>query len=190
MGLHMCQQLSGINVVFFYSTSIFKSIGIERGDIATAALGAVNVLMTIVATVLMDRLGRKTWLILGLIGMLFFFSLLALACILNVHVTGAGMTFGILALIGVFGYVISFAVSLGPIPWLIVGELFPTSVRGYASSIATFLNWGCNVLIAFTFGPLRKLLQEYVFLPYCGVLLFFLIFVIFVVRETKGKTVA
>jgi sugar porter (SP) family MFS transporter len=187
IGLQMAQQLSGVNVVFAYSTSIFTNAGLgDFATLCTVMVGLVNVISTIIVVPLMDRLGRKLLLLIGEVGCFVFFGTLALCFILQHYAVTA---FGIISVICVIGFVISFAIALGPIPWLIISEIFPSDVRPIAVSIAVAVNWTCNFIILLTFGSLSGALKQYTFLPYTGIILISIIFTALFVMETKGKTV-
>jgi sugar porter (SP) family MFS transporter len=187
VGLQMCQQLSGVNVVFAFSTNIFETAGLAKyAALCTVLVGLVNVIATIVVIPLMDRLGRRTLLIIGEIGCAIFFGVLALSFILQHY---QPQVFGIISVICVVGFVISFAIALGPIPWLIISEIFPSDVRPLAVSIATTVNWTCNFVILLTFNYMKAGLKQYTFLPYTGVIVISIVFTVTLVMETKGKTV-
>lgn len=189
IALSMAQQLSGINVVFYYSTSIFEGAGVSRPDIATACVGLVNVIFTIFVTFIIDLLGRRTLLIIGQSCQIFFFILLSIATIINFfiseRITNAIMSW--ISIVCVVGFVISFALALGPIPWLILAEIFPDDARGLLSSICVGVNWLCNFIVAITFPTVAEYLKAFCFLPFVVLMIIFLTFTIFVVPETKGK---
>jgi len=187
IGLQMAQQLSGVNVVFAYSTSIFTSAGLGNyAALCTTMVGLVNVIFTIIVVPLMDRLGRRTLLLIGETGCFVFFGTLALCFILQHY---AVTVFGIISVICVIGFVISFAIALGPIPWLIISEIFPSDVRPLAVSIAVTVNWTCNFVILLTFESMSNALKQYTFLPYTAIILLSIVFTVFLVMETKGKDI-
>jgi MFS family permease len=138
----------------------------------------------------MDKAGRKLLMVIGQIGMFIFFLLLSLSFVINARFPDAAPKFfGYLSVVGVVGFVISFAYSMGPIPWLMVGEIFPSSCRAYAVSIAVTVNWLCNFIVALTFPQMNTVLKQYTFFPFTGIILLGIIFTIVVVPETKGKTI-
>jgi MFS family permease len=96
---------------------------------------------------------------------------------------------GYIAVIAVIAFVISFAIALGPVPFLLIGEIFPSSCRAYAMSIAIAVNWLCNFIVALTFPQLNEALGSYAFFPFTAVILIALIFTILLVPETKGKSI-
>lgn len=140
------QQFSGINAVIFYSGSLLASAGMANGDLGGVLVMAVQVLATGLALVLMDRLGRRVLLTGSLGGMAVAAALLAL------HFVVDGPPF--IALFALFLYIAAFSLGLGPVPWLLMGELLPTRARGAAASLATVLNWSCSFLVTETFASL------------------------------------
>ena len=186
--LGIFQQITGINVVIYYAPTIFGFAGFgsaKAAILATAGVGIVNVLMTIVAVRLVDKMGRRPLLFIGLIGMTislsvlgFAFSLTQLSEVLKWIAVGSLML-----------YVASFAISLGPIFWLIISEIYPLKVRGRAMSFATMISWACNLVVALTFLTLMsKLGKAGTFWLYAVVGIFAWIFCFFFVPETKGHS--
>jgi len=186
IGLQCAQQLSGINVVFFYSTDIFNKAGISNSAVATAIIGTINVLITVIAAFLMDRVGRRPILLFSECFMLVFLLMLALSMIFSAHI---GQSAGYILVASVILFVIGFAVGLGPIPWLIVSELFPTSVRGYAVSISVGVNWTSNFIVALSFPLIQNALGSYTFILFAVIVFFFTIFTWILLPETKGKSI-
>jgi len=186
IGLQMAQQFSGINAVFYYSTSIFQKAGVGNSDVATAIIGLVNVLATIVATFLMDKAGRRPLLLFSQVVQFVFLLLLSLSMIFiqSLH------SFGSIVLVGsVILFVIGFAVGMGPIPWIIISETFPSGLRGYAVSIAVCINWTSNFLVALTFPSIELAFGNYTFMIFAALVFVFTIFTWFLVPETKGKSI-
>jgi SP family facilitated glucose transporter-like MFS transporter 3 len=177
--LQMAQQFCGINAVFYYSTSFFEGV-IESPLVGTTIVGAVNVFATFVALFLMDSCGRKS-LILWSSGGMF------LACILIV-LSLLGFFNNIMALVAVNIYVCFFEIGLGPIPWLIVAEMFEGKYVAVAMSICSQLNWACNFIIGLVFPYMNKYLGAYTFAPFAFVLALTFLFAMFVLPETQGTT--
>jgi len=185
-GLQLAQQLSGINAVFYYSTSIFHKAGINSSDIATASLGGINVISTVVAAALMDRAGRRPLLLLSQGLQIIFLILLAFSMIFLTQMGAAG---GYILVISVLLFVVGFAIGMGPVPWLIISEIFPAGIRAYAVGVAVGVNWTANFLVALLFPSIEDLLGKYTFLLFAGVVIVFTVFTWFLVPETKGKSI-
>ncbi|MDX2430946.1 MAG: sugar porter family MFS transporter [Bacteroides sp.] len=147
MGIMFFQQFVGINTVIYYSPKIFLAAGFEGAEAAIKAsviVGAVNVLFTIISLFVIDRLGRRKLYFIGLSGIA-----VALVCMgLGFMLPGAGKWFLVVSMLV---YIAFFAISLGPLGWLIITEVFPTRVRGLGASIGSLSNWGFNTLVVWTF---------------------------------------
>ncbi|MFI5323692.1 MAG: MFS transporter, partial [Thermodesulfobacteriota bacterium] len=190
IGLFLIQQFVGINTVMYYAPSIFGEAGMKSPDtviLATVSVGVVNVLATFIALWLIDRTGRKPLLYAGLGGMLL--SLTAIGAIFALRNTGASLEIGGATVFAVWFYVACFAFSTGPVPWLVMTEIFPLSVRGRAVSIATMSCWGANLIVSFSFLPLLEAVgATYTYWLYALVSLLGIVFVWRMVPETKGMT--
>lgn len=184
--MQLSQQFSGINAVFYYSTSLFIDAGVDESNSAltTVGVGAVNIVMTIVSLLLIERAGRRLLHLVGLGGM--FASSVLLAITLTVD-GGSWLTGASLA--GVFLFVAFFQVGPGSIPWFITAELFTQGPRPTAISIAGLVNWAGNFAIALSYPPLQGLIEGYTFLIFAGLLAVFFLYTFFKVPETKGKTI-
>ena len=188
IGLAIFQQITGINTIIYYAPTIFQLAGFSsaaQSILATAGVGAVNVLMTIVSVRLLDRVGRRPLLLTGIAGMIA--SLAALGLVFQVGSHSAA--FAWLAVLSVMLYVGSFAISLGPIFWLLISEIYPQRIRGVAMGVATMSNWTFNLLVALTFLILiDRLGPAYTFWLYAIVSIGSLAFSYYLVPETKGRT--
>ncbi len=186
VGISIFQQITGINVVIYYAPRIFQAAGFQSSQtaiLATVGVGIVNVIMTIIALWLIDKAGRRPLLMVGLIGM--FFSLL----ILGFSFYEEAKELGIASIVSMITYVAFFAISLGPVAWLIISEIYPLSIRGKAMGIAVFANWTCNYIVSLTFLTLLEQLSTAgTFLLYAAICLIALWFVRKWVPETKNKT--
>jgi len=188
IGLAVFQQVTGINTIIYYAPSIIRSAGISsiRGSIlATAGIGLVNVIMTLVSMWLIDRVGRRPLLLTGIAGMMI--SLGALGFVFHGSVKSRG--FADFAVIILMMYVASFAISLGPIFWLLISEIYPLKIRGLAAGIAAGANWTSNFVVSLTFLMLLDLLgPSSTFWLYGVLALGAWLFSYYLVPETKGRT--
>jgi sugar porter (SP) family MFS transporter len=186
LGLGIFQQFTGINTVIYYAPSIYKLAGLTSNSVsilATAGVGLINVLMTIIAVALIDRVGRRPLLIIGNLGMMISLACLSLSFLLHANAD-------ILRWIGVgstFTFVSFFAISLGPIFWIIISEVYPLRIRGFAMSFATAIAWVSNLIVSFTFPVmLAKFGVGATFAGYTLIALASLVFSCVMVPETKG----
>ena len=157
VGIMFVQQFVGINTVIYYSPKIFMIVGFQGAHAAIYAavsVGAVNVAFTVLSLFMIDKLGRRKLYFIGLIGIVV--SLIALGLVFAFH-SSLGDTGKWLAIIFVWVYIAFFAISLGPLGWLIISEIFPLRVRGIGSSIGSLSNWLFNGIVAFTFFKIVKL---------------------------------
>lgn len=182
--LALFSQITGINAIIYYAPEIFKNIGFGTDSALqqTVVIGFVNTIFTFVAIYFIDRMGRRTLLLWGLSGMVI--------CLL-----GTGLVFylghsaSLWTLIFILGFIASFSSSLGPIPWVIMSEIFPTKIRGLAMSFATMTLWlGVVAITQFTPIMLENLGGAYTFWIFMGNAIFLLIFTYKMIPETKGRT--
>ena len=178
--LQMAQQLCGINAVFYYSTTFFEGI-INDPLLGTTLVAFVNVVATYIALKIMDTTGRRT-LILFSAGGMFLSTLFITAALL-------GYIYKIIALLAVMAFVSFFEIGLGPIPWLIVAEMFDSKYVATAMSMACIVNWGCNFLVGFLFPFSQQALGPWTFIPFAVVLVLSYFFTLFYLPETQGRTV-
>lgn len=185
VGLMACSQLSGINAIMYYSTKIFTTAGgrVKDSFAATVIIGLVNLVFTFVAIAFVDRAGRRALLLIGLA-----VQTVALGAV------GAMFYAGFNAwplLLAILCFIAAFAMALGPIPWIVSSEIFPTRVRGRAMSLATFTIWTTCYIVAQTFPMLNdnaaigpaKTFWVYAFCSLAGFL-----FVLRMMPETKGRS--
>lgn len=182
--LQLSQQLSGINAIFYYSTSIFMKAGVQSPVYATIGAGVVNCAFTVVSLFLIERMGRRTLHMLGLAGMCICAIIMTAALALLDSVPWMSY----ICMLAIFGFVAFFEVGPGPIPWFFVAELFSQGPRPAAMAVAGCSNWTANFIIGMSFQYVANLCGPYVFLIFAALLLFFLIFTFFRVPETRGKT--
>ncbi len=187
VGLAILQQVSGINTVIYYAPTIVQFTGVESSAaaiLASVAVGIVNVGMTLVAIRLLDRAGRRPLLLIGSAVMA-----MALASLALVFAAGAGSTLGSVVAIGsLMLYVAAFAISLGPIFWLLNAEIYPLEVRSKAAAVGTMANWLFNFIVSLTFLLLIDALgRGGAFLFYAAICVVTFFFCKALVPETKGK---
>ena len=192
VALMVLQQLTGINVVMFYTVAIFQSAGFgEKGQLAGVMVGAVQVVATLASCVMMDRVGRRRLLLLAGSGM-------ALMCLTfgyyyyqqAISPPEAGeASLGWLALTSLLGYIVAFSLGWGPIPMLVMSEIFPAKARGRASSIAALSSWITAFIVTKEYATLRAAVGDHgTFWLFAIGCVLGLIFVGRSVPETKGKT--
>lgn len=192
IGLAVFQQLVGINVIFYYSSVLWQSVGITQSNslLISVSTSIVNIVGTVAAMLLIDRVGRKPLALIGSAGMAVSLGLAAWAFSFK---TGSGSNIsipssqGTVALVAAHTFVFFFAVSWGVILWVMVGEMFPLRVRAAAMSVATAFNWIANWAVTESFPRMAdwNLSTTYVF--YAVFALLSLVFVAGAVRETKGR---
>jgi sugar porter (SP) family MFS transporter len=188
VGLAILQQVTGINTVIYYAPTIVEFTGVDSSAgsiLAAVGVGVINVGMTLLALRLLDRAGRRTLLFIGVTGM--SISLFALGGAFKI--AGGGSTLASVIAIGsLMAYVASFAISLGPIFWLLNAEIYPLSVRSKAAGLGTMANWTFNFIVSLTFLLLIEALGRSGAFWFYGVIGFFtLAFCWKFVPETKGK---
>ena len=187
VGLAILQQVTGINTVIYYAPTIVEYTGINSSSsaiLASIAVGIVNVGMTVVAIRLLDRAGRRPLLLYGVAGMSLSLFTLGLAFQIGDQTTITS----VIAIGSLMLFVASFAISLGPIFWLLNSEIYPLRTRSKAAGLGTFANWIFNFIVSLTFLLLIDALgQSGAFWLYAGVGVFTFFFCLKLVPETKGK---
>ncbi|MGN6243939.1 MAG: sugar porter family MFS transporter [Motilibacteraceae bacterium] len=191
--LSVFQQFVGINVIFYYSTSLWQSVGFSESDSFTFSVitSVTNVVVTLVAIALVDKVGRRPLLLVGSAGMVL--SLLAMTiCFTQATFVGdnpqLAQPYGTIALIAANVYVVAFGVSWGPVVWVLLGEMFPNKIRAAALAVAAAAQWLANFAITTTFPVMSKdvaLWFAYGFYTVFAAISFF--FVLAKVPETKGR---
>jgi SP family sugar:H+ symporter-like MFS transporter len=193
IGLSVFQQFVGINVIFYYSSVLWQSVGFSENNslIITVITSVVNVVTTLVAISLIDRWGRRPLLLTGSVGMAitlgimaFLFAQAPLDAQGQPHLQGIS---GPIALVAANVYVFAFGMSWGPVVWVLLGEKFPNSIRAAALSVAAGAQWIANWVISTTFPSLKNagLGLAYGLYTFFALLSFY--FVWKYVRESKGQ---
>lgn len=202
VGIMFIQQFVGINTVMYYSPKIFRMAGFDGSVAAIGAsigVGVINVIATLLSVYFVDRIGRRKLFFIGMVGMVVSLSLLAGSFLADFGNAGKFVTVGCTLL-----YVTFYAVSVGPLGWLIISEIFPQRLRGKGSSIGSLSVWVFNSIVTFTFFKIAKLLSvagtEIVvdgevianpagsFLFYAFIALIGIVWGVFFMPETKGKS--
>jgi sugar porter (SP) family MFS transporter len=187
IGLAVLQQITGVNTVIYYAPTIFHNTGFggSASILGTVGVGVVNVLLTVAAILLVDRVGRRPLLLVGLAGMVASLGVLGLAFLLPAL---SGVV-GWIAIASLALYIAFFAVGLGPVFWLLISEIYPQEVRGAAMSVASVGNWASNLLVSLTFLSLAGAIgRPFTFWLYAVVGVAAILFVYFLVPETKGRS--
>jgi sugar porter (SP) family MFS transporter len=185
--LALAQQFVGVNTVIYYAPTILSDTGLSNSAslARTVFVGVTNVAFTVVAVLLLDKVGRRKLLITGTAGMIAGLLMLA------VYFTSETLqrNVGYLALTGLLVFIASFAIGLGPVFWLMISEIFPLGVRSAAMAICTITNWGANFVVAQTFLTLSNVItRQGVFYLYTGLAVLSLVFFIRKVPETRGRS--
>jgi SP family sugar:H+ symporter-like MFS transporter len=190
--LSVFQQFVGINVIFYYSTTLWRSVGFteSRALEITVITSVTNVVVTLIAIALVDKLGRKPLLLIGSAGMVLSLGTMAVSF---THAVGSGNDvslpppWGTIALFAANAYVVFFGVSWGPVVWVLLGEMFSNRIRAAALSLAAAAQWVANFLVSTTFPVLAGIGLSFAYGLYAAFALLSFVFVLFLVRETKGR---
>ena len=189
VALAFFQQIVGVNTIIYYAPTILTKLGYKSSAaiLANAGLGGLTVLVTIIMLVfVVDRVGRRTPLVLGAIGMAACMVLLGLTFL--VAGFGSGGPAGWLAIIGLAGFKVCYSLSWGGMVWIMLGEMFPLRVRALAMGIATFANWTGNLLVGQFFPQLLGAGTGTVFFMFAGIAVLACLFAIRWIPETRART--
>ena len=192
IGLAVFQQLVGINIVFYYGSVLWQSVGFSEDDSLKINIlsGSLSILACLLAIALIDRIGRKPLLLIGSAGMAVTLGLVGFCFFQGAMVNGALSLpgqFGLIALIAANAYVVFFNLSWGPVMWVMLGEMFPNQIRGSGLAVAGFAQWMANFAISVSFPAMAAglgLPVTYGFYALSALISFF--FVQKMVRETRG----
>ncbi len=195
--LSVFQQFVGINVIFYYSSSLWASVGFSQSNslLITVITSVTNIVTTLIAIALVDKIGRKPLLIIGATGMVITLGLMAFCfsnAIQSVDAAGETVTslpgaYGKIALVAANLYVVSFGMSWGPVVWVLLGEMFNNVIRVTALAVAASAQWIANWLITATFPALSNIGLSFAYGLYAMFALLALLFVLKFVKETKGR---
>ncbi|MEY9926844.1 SP family sugar:H+ symporter-like MFS transporter [Catenulispora sp. GP43] len=193
IGLSVLQQFVGINVIFYYSSLLWQSVGINTSNSLLISMisAAVNIAGTVVAIALVDRIGRRPLLLIGSVGMMVTLGLAAWMFSYGTEANGKTTlpkAQGITALLSANAYVFFFAMSWGVVVWVLLGEMFPNRIRALALSVAASAQWLANWLVTVSFPSLSRWSLAGAYSLYAIAAAISIPFVYYLVRETKGKT--
>ena len=195
IGLSVFQQLVGINVIFYYSTALWHSVGYTEADSMriSSITGVINIITTLIAIAFVDRFGRKPLLLIGSVGMAL--TLGAMAWLFaNAPLDAGGSPVlagarGTAALVAANLYVFAFGFSWGPVVWVLLGEMFNNRIRGAALALAAAAQWIANWLVTLTFPWLaREIGLGFAYGLYTAAAAISFVLVARWVKETKGRT--
>jgi SP family sugar:H+ symporter-like MFS transporter len=192
IGLSVFQQFVGINVIFYYSSLLWQSVGINESSslLISVSTSLVNILGTVVAILVIDRIGRKPLALIGSTGMALSLGLAAWAFS---YATGTGASAsipkgeGTVAIVAAHVYVFFFAMSWGVVVWVMLGEMFPNKIRALALSIAASAQWLANFAITQSFPSMSRWSLSGSYIIYACFAALSIPFIVFLVKETKGK---
>ncbi|ROR73832.1 sugar porter family MFS transporter [Bogoriella caseilytica] len=194
--LSVFQQFVGINVIFYYSTTLWRSVGFEEGDALTVSVitSVTNIVVTVVAIILVDKIGRRIMLLCGSIGMALSLGMMAVAfsfATLETLADGTqeaqlGEPWAMVALVSANVFVVAFGATWGPLVWVLLGELFPNRIRAAALGVAAAAQWLSNFAISTSFPTMAEIGLPFAYGFYATFALISFFFVYFAVPETKG----
>lgn len=186
VGLMLLQQLSGSSGVTYYASNIFERAGVSV-SVGTTALAVLMIPKALMGVVLVDRMGRRPLLMVSAIGMFLCSFLLGLSfCLQGLDISPDIVP--ILTFTGVLGYITTFALGMGGLPWVIMSEIFPINVKVSAGSLVTFTNWSIGWIITYTFNFMMEWSSSGTFFFFSGICAVTILFVWMLVPETKGRT--
>lgn len=189
VGIFFFQQFSGVNTIIYYSPIIFKMAGIvsnTQSIIPAIIIGVMNVLACLLSVFLLDRTGRRKLYMIGIWGMIPSLALLGV-CFHFKEALGASLP--VFAVLSIVCYIFFIAISLAPLGWLLISEIFPLNVRGVGMSIGSLAHWAFNAVIAFTFLKLVNSLGiDVTFWCYAVICLIGAVWGYYYIPETKGKS--
>ncbi|UJR33853.1 hypothetical protein I4U23_021275 [Adineta vaga] len=188
--LNAVQQLSGINAVFFYSGDMFSLAGLRDEKVlwGVLATGVINLIATLIALKLIELLGRRPLIIWPLAAIIVVMVGLTIFIVLNrKNPEDKREALAIVSIVFILIFIILFAIGLGPIPYVYSNEVFVVEARAAGLSLAMFMNWFCNFLVALLFLPLQSVIGGYVFLIFCLFVAIAFVLLFFKMPETKNK---
>ena len=191
IGLAAFQQFVGVNTIIYYAPTTFTKVGFTavQAIYGEALIGVINVAMTLVAIWLIDRLGRKPLLLIGVVGMVLSLAVLGVSHFFLPQPSSLIDPEAIVTFVCTATYIISFAATWGPVVWVMLPEVLPLRIRGTAMGAAVFANWVSNFIVSQTFPILLSAWGPGItFLAYAGMGVLAFLFVYTLVTETKGRS--
>ncbi|WP_299303947.1 sugar porter family MFS transporter [uncultured Brachybacterium sp.] len=192
--LSLFQQLVGINVIFYYSTTLWQSVGFDESQalLTSTITSVMNIVATIIAILLVDRVGRRLMLLVGSAGMAVSLGLMALAFSFGEVAAGTETItlpdpWSTVALISANAFVMFFGTTWGPLVWVLLGEIFPNKIRASALAVAAAAQWGANWAVSASFPALSNIGLTFAYGIYAAFALLSLVFVFLWVPETKDR---
>jgi sugar porter (SP) family MFS transporter len=197
IALSVFQQFVGINVIFYYSSTLWQSVGFTEADALTQTVitSVTNIVVTVIAISLIDRIGRRKLLLIGSAGMFVTLGVLAVVFSTANLVENAegvlepvlGDTQGVIALLAANGFVVFFGMSWGPAVWVLLGEMFNNRIRGTALGLAAAAQWLANFAISTSFPKMAEIGLSFAYGFYTAFALLSFFFVLRFVPETRGR---
>ncbi|WP_087485332.1 sugar porter family MFS transporter [Brachybacterium massiliense] len=192
--LSLFQQLVGINVIFYYSTTLWQSVGFDESQalLTSTFTSIMNIVATIIAILLVDRVGRRVMLLVGSAGMALSLALMALAFSFGEMSAGAESVslpdpWSTVALVAANAFVMFFGTTWGPLVWVLLGEIFPNRIRASALAVAAAAQWAANWAVSASFPTLSDIGLSFAYGLYAAFALLSLVFVFLWVPETKDR---
>ncbi|XHM11797.1 sugar porter family MFS transporter [Leifsonia sp. T36S-04] len=189
--LSVFQQFVGINVIFYYSTTLWQAVGFTEKNslLITVITSVTNVVVTIVAILLVDRVGRRPIMLTGSVGMALSLGIMALSfTFADKHGSAVSLPnpWGPIALVAANAFVVFFGASWGPLVWVLLGEIFPSRIRGKALGVAAAAQWIANFLVTISFPPMADFSLPFTYGMYAVFAALSFFFVFFKIPETNG----
>ena len=181
-------RLSGIDAIFYYSSRVFRHAGLAHAQLASSALGLVNVAMTLIAIWAMYRAGRRVLLICGWFGMCAAYLLLTVALVGASSGVAPAVSHS-LAVAAMGCVLVAFAIGPGSVAWFVIAEIFPPHARDAAMALGVVINWMANWFVAYTFPILHERLGSFVFLLFAASTASFAVLILRRLPETMNKHV-
>jgi SP family sugar:H+ symporter-like MFS transporter len=191
--LSVFQQFVGINVIFYYSTTLWQAVGFDESQsLTTSVITAVtNVAVTFIAIALVDRIGRRPILLTGSLAMAVSLAIMAI-CFSQSSTDGGEVSlpqpFGVIAIVAANVFVIGFGASWGPLVWVLLGEIFPNRIRAKALGVAAMAQWIANFVITVSFPALSAFSLPFTYGMYAAFAALSFVFVLTKIPETNGMS--